>query len=561
MPVVYKKEIAYKSFAFLRRDILTVRKKITRVPVDHWETALESFLGLLADLETRVHDEILLYTYDLLDAGHNSMARHALEIFDDLNKDVVNLQVLVHTKSKPGTKVLLDPGRPVEPVRLVEIGSPVEPGRPVEPVRPVETGSPVEPSRQVEPSGSVGPNGPVGPGGSVGPSEPVGPKRPGNKTQLGVYLPSAEQQMGECKYRLRHAWFCGIYRGPHNYRPCGACRAHSPLNGGKTGTTLWECLHKLGLGHSDQLEPACNRKHHKEGLDYSGYKEAPVSYEYGCQGEKALRFPIHVKGGASKVDLQLEGRNRFRDGHEAGKQRSIVCHKKELLSLGPQPVGQGNFSGLFDEGSVFGKSQPIGRCAGVPPMETAPDTQDTNRTSARFKASKRSHPVGNSSEGGVVQESSLEEKLFQTKMVRSEHGTETCKPKFTKVRLSGSHKLLGKNLVKRISVPAAVFNLVLLIHVWQLCQLLSGIGATNLNEPCVYQKNIHRVCWRVDCLGSDVFVGWSALKHFKEGAHYLKLPGAVAKTLWQSFSHCHECFKRDSIGTSGACHSMNFQVS
>ena len=197
-------------------------------------------------------------------------------------------------------------------------------------------------------------------------------------------------------------------------------------------------------------------------------------------------------------------------------------------------MSQGKFSSLFDEGSSFGRFPPMGGCARA---LSAPKTLETNRSSARFKASKRSHPVRNSSEVGVIQESSLEDKLIQAKMAKSDNRKEPFKPKCTKVQLSSSHKLLGKNLVKGISIPAALFSIVMFIQIWQLCQLLTGMGATHLNEPCVYQKSSPQIHWKVDCRGSDVFVGLLAFKYFKQGVLCLMLPVTVASILWKSFSH------------------------
>ena len=89
MPVMDRKEIAVRSFAYFRRDVLNIRKEIVSVPVDQWETIRESFHHRLADMEGRLDSEIYLYADELLHAGFKALAECVIEQGDKLRKDVI----------------------------------------------------------------------------------------------------------------------------------------------------------------------------------------------------------------------------------------------------------------------------------------------------------------------------------------------------------------------------------------------------------------------------------------------------------------------------------------
>ena len=189
------------------------------------------------------------------------------------------------------------------------------------------------------------------------------------------------------------------------------------------------------------------------------------------------------------------------------------------------------------------------RCGAVPVLVSEQKTHYGDTHLAGFIPAR----AVETSEEETVGESGMEGKLIPEEMASLDNKLETCKPMCAEVPLHGLPQLLGKNPPILFDVPIARLNFVVMVlHLWQFCDLLVGMGAMDVH---CWSKDRPHVLQSIDRHMRRVFVCRSAPKCSEVGDICEELPRYMAQIPWNMLSDDNTHSKRGAF-----CSSVKFEL-
>ena len=213
---------------------------------------------------------------------------------------------------------------------------------------------------------------------------------------------------------------------------------------------------------------------------------------------------------------------------------------------------RGNIATSFGSDNSLGRVLPFERYDGVPVVVTEQKSHESDTCLAKFIAEGASLPVEISTEE-TVGESGMEGKLILERMNNLDNKLETCQPICAEVLIPGLPQLLGKNSRIFFDVPKARLNLVVLVlHLWQFCNLLAGTDAIDVHYR---SQDASHVLQPIDCRMLRAFLGGLASKCSEIADICETLARCMDQMLW-NMSDDNTCCEQEAFCRSG---SVNFE--